>query len=487
MIPASVIAMLVLFIGLLVLEKIIGTKRVSSVLIVVNIPCGFSLKWINVFFTPSFTLLPLASKVSVQEAFEIGAVFMIGYLVTMILVAYFVWGFQKFANTKRRMAYEANEGSNSSSSRSNLSMSSYSASSARRDSVVPDTPYSQDIEMPSPQPIASVNRPHNPGVNIPEGKNDSISSTEEQQFLLPDKSKVIANFIYMKVDWIIYSMLGIVGIPIYFTLDYTMPLHLSIVILTFLSASTIVPGKYRTYLHPILLCGGSSILFIYLFSLMKHNSSLTTNLQSFKTGRNYLNLFKSQYFDVLPGAGDVLSSLLDVSIVALAIPMYNYRTDLGRHFAVLMIPSIVTGLASFFVYPPVSYAVGISNSRALAFMARSVTLALALPIVDAVEGSTSLVSVLAILSGIMGVLLGGFLLGKKVLRIRDDDYLTRGITLGICSSAVASANLLNIDPRAAAMSSLSFFLYGIVLIILSAITPLVNIVRSWVDLSPIAS
>lgn len=37
-----------------------------------------------------------------------------------------------------------------------------------------------------------------------------------------------------------------------------------------------------------------------------------------------------------------------------------------------------------------------------------------------------------------------------------DDYVTRGVSLGINASAISTAQLLTTDPRAAALSSLSF-------------------------------
>lgn len=72
-------------------------------------------------------------------------------------------------------------------------------------------------------------------------------------------------------------------------------------------------------------------------------------LWQFKTGRSYLRLFekgeykyvpyiynpkRAQFEPALPGAGDVISSLLDTSIVALAVPMFNYRKDLKRNVSV---------------------------------------------------------------------------------------------------------------------------------------------------------
>lgn len=37
-----------------------------------------------------------------------------------------------------------------------------------------------------------------------------------------------------------------------------------------------------------------------------------------------------------------------------------------------------------------------------------------------------------------------------------DDYVTRGVSLGTNASAISTAQLLTTDPRAAALSSLSF-------------------------------
>lgn len=72
--------------------------------------------------------------------------------------------------------------------------------------------------------------------------------------------------------------------------------------------------------------------------------------------------------------------------------------------------------------------------------------------------------VLAILSGIIGVLVGGYILkilqippgSLSQIRLIGDDYVTRGVTLGINASAISTAQLLTTDPRAAALSSLSF-------------------------------
>lgn len=63
-----------------------------------------------------------------------------------------------------------------------------------------------------------------------------------------------------------------------------------------------------------------------------------------------------------------------------------------------------------------------------------------------------------------------------------DDYVTRGVTLGANSSAIATALLLRTDPRAAALSSLSMSLFGTITVLFTSIPPVVEIIRSMVSL-----
>ena len=69
------------------------------------------------------------------------------------------------------------------------------------------------------------------------------------------------------------------------------------------------------------------------------------------------------------------------------------------------------------------------------------------------------------------------------LSLTVDDYVTRGVTLGINASAIATAQLLTTDPRAAALSSLSFAYvhskataddsaFGALMVVLTAIPPI---------------
>ncbi|KAK8038114.1 hypothetical protein PG994_014881 [Apiospora phragmitis] len=66
--PASV-ACLVVF------EQVLGEHRTRRLVAYIEVPGRWSLRWIGVFFTPSFVLLPLSPPIGVVEVFKVIAVF----------------------------------------------------------------------------------------------------------------------------------------------------------------------------------------------------------------------------------------------------------------------------------------------------------------------------------------------------------------------------------------------------------------------------
>jgi putative effector of murein hydrolase len=105
-------------------------------------------------------------------------------------------------------------------------------------------------------------------------------------------------------------------------------------------------------------------------------------------------------------------------------------------------------------------------------------------------GDMSLTVVLCILTGILGALVGPSML--HFLRVKDSDFVTigecfvvdnnivltsdafTGIVLGCTASAISTAALLGTNPRAAAISSLAFVLYGVICVLLASIPPVVR-------------
>lgn len=214
-----------------------------------------------------------------------------------------------------------------------------------------------------------------------------------------------AAFINVNIDQFTYLLLFLfVGLPIYYSTGYAMPAQLTLTIMAYFTALAL-PPKWKRVFHPVLVSAGITVLGVYILGVIR-GDTLSQSLHAFKTGTSYLDLWHGTSHLKPPGAGDILVSILDAGIVALALPMFAYRGELKRHFFAIVIPSVSVSIGSLFGYPAVCYALGVSAERSLAFAARSLTLALATPAVKNLGGDVNTIAALAIMSGILGALVG---------------------------------------------------------------------------------
>jgi putative effector of murein hydrolase len=504
--------MILLWLILVLSTFVIGERRTREVVAIVDVPAGFALRYINIFFTPSFVLLPLSPPIGGIEVAKIMGVFAIGFLVMVAFTAYFVRGLQLVTGSHKRAVIERAEEMGDEDDAIPLTDRRHSAQHHDGAGDDPDSGISNLIEAtqsqismdPIIQPIAPE-RIQDPG-HIRATAELFVDNVRSQAPERPEAARQTplplsrpqrwAAYISNHFDAIVYTIILLfVGLPVYYTTGYAMPAQLSLNILAYFGAISI-PAKWRQFLHPVLVSAAITVLGIWILGLM-HGDGLYTVLAQYKTGTGYLQLWMGARQLQMPGAGDIFGCVLDASIVALALPMFQYRKELKQHFVAIVVPNIAVSVASLFGYPPLCYAIGISAQRSLAFAARSLTLALATPAVSNLGGDNNTVAALCIMSGILGVLIGPRLLAW--LRIPDgrlpcvcpkpntltdstDDYVTRGVTLGGNSSAIATALLLLSDPRAAALSSLSMSLFGTITVALTSIPPVAQAVRSLVGL-----
>lgn len=104
----------------------------------------------------------------------------------------------------------------------------------------------------------------------------------------------------------------------------------------------------------------------------------------------------------------------------------------------------------------------------MALAARSMTLALATPMVERLGGDIQLTAVFCVTTGVMGVVVGPGVL--RLLGVGEKEYLVRGVAMGGNASAVGTAWLLGRgEVRAAAVGSVVMVGLGVVVIAASAV------------------
>ncbi|KAF2805746.1 uncharacterized protein BDZ99DRAFT_424137 [Mytilinidion resinicola] len=460
--PASVACMIILFFALIICESLFGDRKTKRVVNLVEIPGGFALRYINILFSPSFILLPSSSPIGGIEIAKIIGVFVIGYFAMAAFTAYLVRGLQYILGTSKRAMTERAEELGTRGEDIPLTHSRHPSEPATEPSSAP-------LRAQDPSQITGTGGPPEASPTLLQESNSAL----RQDPIPLTRAQKWAAFINVNLDTLSYIAIFVfIGVPIYYSTSYAMPIQLSFNILAYFVALTL-PAKWRRFLHPVLVSSLITVLGVWIFALIR-GDSLRYALYAYKTGTKYTQLWQGKPSLPRPGAGDLFSTVLDVSIVALALPMFQYRHELRRHFLPILLPNTLLALASLFSYPTLCHALSIAPTRSLSFASRSLTLALAQPATANLGGDLSLVAVLCIVSGILGVLLGHAML--RIMRITDDDYITRGVTLGANSSAMATALLLASDPRAAAFSCLSMSLFGTVTVALTSVPVVVRVV-----------
>jgi putative effector of murein hydrolase len=303
---------------------------------------------------------------------------------------------------------------------------------ANPDSLAP-TVNAPDIQPPS----KAINPDSVTGTRGPPVTGNSSTSLENPALLRHNSAPLTrpqrwAAFVSVNFDMLTYTALFLfVGIPVYYVAGYAMPMQLSLNVVFYFAALRL-PPKYKTYLHPVLVSSAFTVLGIWILALIGRDS-LKDGLREYTTNTKYTQLWDHHQGLKPPGAGDVFGSVLDVSIVALGLPMYRYRNELKARFMSIIVPNVIVSIGSLFAYPIFCYYIGISGPRGLAFASRSLTLALATPATKNLGGDLFTVAPLCIFSGIAGVVVGP--LGLDLLRI------PKGASAVLFGDATISADL----------------------------------------------
>jgi len=84
--------------------------------------------------------------------------------------------------------------------------------------------------------------------------------------------------------------------------------------------------------------------------------------------------------------------------------------------------------------------------------------------------------VLIMMSASQAVILKDYLF--RWLRVSSDDYFTIGSTVGCIAGAIGTTSLVGSNPRAMATATVSFALFGLVLLVLVAVPSIASFVGS---------
>ena len=167
----------------------------------------------------------------------------------------------------------------------------------------------------------------------------------------------------------------------------------------------------------------------------------------------------SEYF------GDTrwLPWLLGPATVAFALPIYQYRALVRKHWLALSLGSCAGIAASLGSTLLLDRLLDLHGSMAQSLLARSVSTPFALEATRHLGGTAQLTGVFVVITGLFGVLLGQVLLGLLPLRMR----IARGAPFGAAAHGFGLSAARQIGAQEGAVASLTMIFSGILMVLLA--------------------
>ena len=272
-------------------------------------------------------------------------------------------------------------------------------------------------------------------------------------------------------------------------------------------------GALATMLNPVLMTTLIATAYTRIRSAI-YGNDLPRVLLEFSRGTPLYAIWTSSITgNAMPnnpdhyfGAGDLALSVLECGILIWGFKLCECRHQLFSLSGLLtVLISIAAAAGNVFLCVLCGHTMGLDMPEALAFAARSTTLALAKPAIEAVGGNTVVNAALVVSNGILGQLLYPFVLAKmnvendseqaasdtvasstsqgvdvqatgenerdEAKRYDSPTTIAAGIAIGINGAAMGVAYLYETKSRAAPYAALSMTVFGVITVVFTTVDP----------------
>lgn len=159
------------------------------------------------------------------------------------------------------------------------------------------------------------------------------------------------------------------------------------------------------------------------------------------------------YDDYMVG-GHWIYDFLNCTVVCLAYPLYLYRDMIVKHFRVILTSVLVGILTNIVLVFTTLKILGYSKEIIASLLPRSITAAVGIQVSEQIGGVDTLTVLFIMLTGLIGSMLGHYL----VRLANFQTSIAKGLTFGNASHAIGTAKILETDIESAAFSSIGMIL-----------------------------
>lgn len=149
--------------------------------------------------------------------------------------------------------------------------------------------------------------------------------------------------------------------------------------------------------------------------------------------------------------------LLGTATVSLAVPIYKGFSVLHGRLLPLLVALIGGGATSILSAVGLARLLGADPAIVGALYSKSVTAPIAMGVAERIGASPTLTAVFAVCTGILGAVLGRYVLNFAGVRA----WWQRGFALGVAAHGIGTSRAFSVHPEAGAYASLAMGLHGI--------------------------
>lgn len=148
---------------------------------------------------------------------------------------------------------------------------------------------------------------------------------------------------------------------------------------------------------------------------------------------------------------------LGPATVAFAIPIYEQRAQIRRHWPILMIGAVIGSSAAIASAWELSSLLGLDGRLRLSLLPRSISTPFAMTVADDIGGIRELTALFVVITGVFGAILGEIILKHLPLR----SILARGALFGMGAHAAGVAKAHQLNREEGSIAGLMMILVGL--------------------------
>jgi putative effector of murein hydrolase len=190
-----------------------------------------------------------------------------------------------------------------------------------------------------------------------------------------------------------------------------------------------------------------------------------------------LTLLQVPYQTYFSGA-QFIHFLLGPAVVALAWPLWLKRVELMRRLPRLFMAALVGGVVSAVLAVAMAWLLDLPQYLAMSLAPKSVTAPVAMGLAATMGGLPELAAIFAVLTGLIGALLGKYIFDFIHIARDTSGWAQRGFALGTISHGIGAARAIQIEPTAGAFAGLAL---GLQVILASLWMPVMLWVILWLN------